>query len=144
MNRAMRNIFVLASCASVLAIAVAGPCLWNLYGQDKSPQLTIVDRSESKDGLYYCSVSFSNADAIETIGLVLKDRRGDKCGDMLLGTIDTSPSERLAAFFLNHELIKNSFVLIQYSDERPNVKLVVGENQAIRKRNGKPVQVPIE
>jgi hypothetical protein len=63
---------------------------------------------------------------------------------MLLGTIDTSPTEKMAAFFLNHELIKNTFVQITFSDDRPNMKLVVGEHQAVRKSNGKPIHVPIE
>jgi hypothetical protein len=118
--------------------------IWHLHAQEKSPQLFIVDRSESKDGLYYCSLNFTSTDRLETIGLILKDRQGNKMGDMLLGTIDTSPTEKMAAFFLNHELIKNSLVLIMFTGERPNMKFVVGEHQAIRKRDGRAVQIPIE
>jgi len=83
-------------------------------------------------------------DRVEVIGLVLKDRQGNKVGDMGLATIETSPTEKMAPFFLNHELIKNSFIVIQYSDERPNVKLVTGDQRAIRKIDGKTTQVHIE
>jgi hypothetical protein len=129
---------------SVVVGTIAVPCLCCSYVQNKAPELIVVDRSVSDDNLYYCSVNFLKTDPVETIGLVLKDRQGNKAGDMLLGTIDTSATEKMAAFFLNHELIKNSFVLIQFSDERPNAKIVVGEQRAVQKIDGKTTQIAIE
>jgi hypothetical protein len=133
-----------ATCLITLTTFASGSFIGCLLAQDKSPQLFIVDRSESKDGRYYCSVNFKKSDPVETIGLILKDRKGIKFGDMGLATIDTSPTERMAPFFLNHELIKNSVVLVTFSDDRANMKFIVGENQSLRRRDGKLIQVPIE
>lgn len=144
MSRFKRILVVIAIIVSVTAGSLVVPSMWRLYAQDTLPQLMIVDRTESQDGLYYCSINYLKTDPVETVGLILKNRQGEKVGDMLLGTIDTSDTERMAAVFLNHELIKNSLALITFSDDRPNLKLVFGEQRAIRKQDGKAVQVPIE
>lgn len=112
------------------------------------PKLGVVDRSESKDGLYHCTVLIPKDLPVQTVGIELYDRQKAKMGSLVLEVFDTWPDQRAVPFTLSHELIKNSVVVVEIhppDDERHEfVKLVIGDRPALRKRDGKTIEVPIE
>jgi len=135
----------LAAASLVVAAAILQ---WSAFAEEKLPKLYVVDRSVGKDDLYYCSVNIPSDVPVETIGLILKDRQDKKVGEALLGTIDTSATEKMATFFLNHELVKRSVVIVAIypldDDRHKQIKFIVGDEPAVLKKDGKTVQVKIE
>ena len=110
-------------------------------------ELFVVDRSLSDDGLYYCTLRMDKELPIESIGLILYDRQRNKVAEAVLATIDTHRNEKIAAFRLNHELVKFSVVELHVypptDDRHERIKFVVGERPARRKQNGKTIEMPI-
>lgn len=129
----------------LVLLAPTWPC--TALGDEKEPTLVVVDRSMTSDGLYQCSLHLPKDYPIEQIGLVLYDRTKKKNGEAMLATIPT-PAGNVAFFFLNHELVKHSVLHVHaypLDDERQTqLKFVVGDRLAVRKVNGKTVEVPIE
>jgi len=140
-----RTCFLNANAAILLFVlpALTGTAV----GEDSKPTLVVVDRSMTADGLYQCSLHLPKDYPIESIGLVLYDRKKSKSGEALLATTPT-PAGKVAFFFLNHELVKHSVLHVHaypLDDERhTQLKFVVGDRPAVRKENGKTIEVPIE
>ena len=133
--------------ASFVAVLVSVATGFSLYAraEEAAPKLVIVDRSVTKNDLYTCTLEIPKSLSFDMVVLTLKDRKGVKVGEVSLGTMDL-PKGKLSAFFLNHELVKNSVVVIALplDDPRENIKFVVGDQGALIKKDGKTVTVPIE
>ncbi len=118
------------------------------YGQEDKPTLVVVDRSQTNDGLYHCSLHLAKDHPVELLVLVLYDRERKKCGEVGLASPIPTPHGKLVFFQLNHELVKNSVLQLHshpFNDDRHTLtKFVVGERGAVRKENGMTVQVTIE
>jgi hypothetical protein len=137
------------TCIATGCLVVAAAVLqWSVFADDDLPKLFVVDGSESNDGLFYCSVDIPKDSPVDSIALILKNREAKKVGEALLGTIEKAPGEKMAVFFLNREMVKHSVVHIHIhpiDDNRHKLlKIVVGEQPALRKKDGKTVRVPIE
>lgn len=135
-------------CIATICIVGASVFLqWSIFAAEQQPKRYVVDRSAGNDNLYHCTLHIPNDLPVTTISLILKDRQDQKLGEALLGTIDTA-DEKIVPFFLNHELIKRSVVIVAIhpldDDRHKQVKFVVGDQPAILKENGKAVTKPIE
>jgi hypothetical protein len=112
-------------------------------------KLSIGDASESSDGMYYCMLTWPKDLPInEEIGIVLTlvDRNRQT-----LGVVHLAPQPfeggRAAECRLAPELIKNSYILLQIHPNTKDVKivkLVLGDQQALRRAGGSVVREAIK
>ena len=117
-------------------------------GEENRPTLVVIDRSMHKDGLYQCTLHLAADYPVDSMSLVLYDRKKSKNGEVLLASPIKSIHGNITFFFLNHELVKNSVLTLHTyppDDERHTaVKFVIGERAAVKTESGQRVEVPIQ
>jgi hypothetical protein len=116
--------------------------------ENDSVKLIVVDRSMSKDSLYFCNLHVPKDVPVELAGLVMYDRKREKVGEVMLGLRPEITEGQVGHFWLNHELVKFSVVLVHLypptDDRHEELRFVVGERSAWKKEGDKKVEVKIE
>ena len=123
----------------------------NLSGEiDRAPwSLQVVHPSMNEDSLYYCTLRMPESFSIEdgSVVLLLMDRKNQKLGEVGVSDVTTHREERLFPFFLNSELVKNSYIQFLANpgiETGEIIKAYPGKQLAMRKVGGKIVREPID